>query len=317
MDSTTLGVIGAVYAAAFGAGLLRVRRNHPADTFLSLLCAIAATAIATIVAQHDGRLRAIEWQLERVELAASLLAGPLLFFYVRAVLAERGPQRVEWLQAVPAAVAIFLEPPIELVVLHQVAYTLAATWRGLHGALKPAPRLLLAFFWAVHVAQAVRFAWSDVGPLRNVVPVVASAAILLIGIALALLAMRAKPAPYRKSSLAESGATRCIERLDELMRAETAYRDTAASLASLATKLGVTPHHLSQSLNQHRGTTLTDYLAVWRVDEAKRQLLDPARDAVTIDAIAESSGFGSRSAFYTAFKRIERVTPTEMRKRRV
>jgi AraC-like DNA-binding protein len=315
MDSTTFGVIGAVYAAAFGAGLLRLRRHTTADTLLSLLCGIAATAIVTIVAQHDGRLSAIEWQLERVELAASLLAGPLLFFYVRAALLQHAPRRTEWLQAIPAALAIFIEPPIEVVVLHQVAYTLAATWRGRHG-LQPAPRLLLAFFWAVHVAQAARFVWSDVGTLQNVVPVVASAAILLIGIALALLAMRAKPAPYRKSSLAESGATRCVERLDELMRTEGAYRDTAASLATLATRLGVTTHHLSQSLNQHRGTTLTDYLAVWRVEEAKRQLLDPARDAVTIDAIAESSGFGSRSAFYNAFKRIEGVTPREMRKRR-
>ena len=323
MDSTTFGVIGAVYAAAFGAGLLRVRRNSSADSMLSFLCAIAATAIVAIVAQHDARLHAIEWQLERLELAATLLGGPLLFFYVRAALLKREPRRLEWLQAIPAAIAVFVDAPIELVVGHQFGYTIAAAVVAMGGRDAEAEpfhrnvtRGLLLFFGAVHLAQLVRFLWSDVGPLRNVVPVVASAAILLLGVALAL-ALRGTAAPrYRNSALAAPDALRCVERLDALMRTDGVYRDATLSLAALAEKLGVTAHHLSQSLNPHRGTTLVDYLAVWRVEEAKRQLLDSARDAVTIDAIAEASGFGSRSAFYSAFKRLEGVTPSELRKRR-
>lgn len=323
MDSTTFGFVGAAYAAAFGAGLLRVRRGTAADTFLAALCAIAATAIATIVAQHDARLDAVAPLLERVELTASLVAGPLLLAYFAAALLQRAPRRVDWLHAVPALASLALLPPIELVVAHQIAYTaLSAAVLFRAGKHEGSPfhaavtRGLLVFFAAVHAAQLVRFGWSDVGPLRNVVPVVASAAILLLGLALALGSRgeRRLPQRYRNSSLAEADAGRCTERLDALMRDEAAYRDPAASLAAIAGKLGVTTHHLSQSLNQHRGTTLVDYLGAWRVEEAKRQLLDPARDHVTIDAIAESAGFGSRSAFYAAFRRATGMTPSAFRK---
>ncbi len=325
MDSTTFGFVGAAYAAAFGAGLLRLRRGTTADTLLAALCAIAATAITTIVAQHDAHMSEIAPLLERVELTASLVAGPLLLAYFAAALQKRTLRRVDWLHAVPALLSLALLLPIELVVAHQIVYTTLSAvvlFRARRNEAAPfhtaVTRGLLLFFAAVHAAQMVRFGWSDVGPLRNVVPVVASAAILLLGLALAL-AHRGEqllPQRYRNSSLAEADAGRCTERLDALMRTEVVYRDPAVSLAAIAEKLGVTTHHLSQSLNQHRGTTLIDYLGSWRVEEAKRQLLDPARDNVTIDAIAESAGFGSRSAFYSAFRRVTGVTPSAFRRLR-
>lgn len=165
MDSTTFGVIGAVYAAMFGAGLLRVRRGTSADALLSALCAIAATAIVMILAQHDGRLRAIEPLLEQIEATASLLAGPLLFLYFASARAKRAPRRVDLLHAIPAAVALFFLPPIELVVAHQVAYTAASALLMIRARGNDAEpfhlavtRGLLLFFGVVHVAQMVRFA---------------------------------------------------------------------------------------------------------------------------------------------------------------
>lgn len=326
MDSTTFGVVGAVYAAVLGAGLLRVRRGTAADAMLAALCTVAAVAITTILAQHDPRMAALEPILERIELTASLLAGPLLLGYA----VRRTPRPMDALHALPALVSLAILPPIELVVAHQMTYTIAAAFATFRARGNDADtfhasvtRGLLLFFAAVHAAQLVRFGWSDVAPLRNVVPVVASAAILLLGVALA--AARARPGqppvrqrsePYRNSPLDVQDAGRTIERLDALMRDDALYRDPSLSLASLAARLGATTHHLSQSLNQHRGTTVVDYLTVWRVEEATRQLLDPARDGVTIDAIAESSGFGSRSAFYAAFRRITGRTPSELRVQR-
>jgi AraC-like DNA-binding protein len=346
MDSTTFGVIGAAYGAVLGAGLFRVRRSTPADALLAALWATVATAIAAIVAQHDSRFRSVDPFLERVDVVAALIAGPLLLLYCRAALLQRRPRRIDLLHAIPAAVSLFVALPMEIVILCQVAYTAAAATLTVRHAPaeadafhRTAARLLLASFAFIHAAQLVRLFWSQVGPLRNVVAVVASAVVLLFGLALALRggqgveqafwpALRSptprqagRPAPhrilprYRHSALAGDDAQRTVERLDELMRGESLFRDPGLSLSALAARLSVTTHHLSQSINQHRGTTLTDYLAVWRVEEAKRQLLDPARDNVTIDAIAESSGFGSRSAFYNAFRRLAGGSPTELRRR--
>ncbi len=315
MDSATFGVIGAAYGAALGAGLWRVRRNSAADAILAALCATIATAIAAIVAQHDARLRAIDPFLERVDVTAALLAGPLLLLYCRGGTALR---RRDLLHAIPAAVSLLVAVPVEPMLVHQITYTLAATFmlrRASDGDAfhRTTARLLVAAFFLIHAAQLVRMLWSDIGPLRNVVAVTGSAVVLLFGFVLAVRGARLLPR-YRNSRLAEPDAARTIERLDALMRAEALYREPSLSLVALAGKLGVTPHHLSQSLNQHRRTTLLDYLAVWRVEEAKRQLLDPAREHLTIDAIAESAGFGSRSAFYTAFRRLAGVTPSELRR---
>ncbi|MET0555873.1 MAG: helix-turn-helix domain-containing protein [Vicinamibacteria bacterium] len=45
-------------------------------------------------------------------------------------------------------------------------------------------------------------------------------------------------------------------------------------------------------------------------------MLDPSSDRYTVEGIGASAGFGSRSALYAAFRRLEGITPTEFRKRR-
>jgi AraC-like DNA-binding protein len=52
-----------------------------------------------------------------------------------------------------------------------------------------------------------------------------------------------------------------------------------------------------------------------RVEDVKVQLRDPVNDLFTIEGIGLSAGFGSRSALYSAFKRLEGITPTQFRKR--
>jgi AraC-like DNA-binding protein len=52
-----------------------------------------------------------------------------------------------------------------------------------------------------------------------------------------------------------------------------------------------------------------------RVEDVKAQLRDPVNDLFTIEGIGLSAGFGSRSALYTAFKKLEGVTPTAFRER--
>ena len=91
------------------------------------------------------------------------------------------------------------------------------------------------------------------------------------------------------------------------------YRRCDLSLVDLATELQTTTHDLSRALNQSMQTSYHDMLARHRVADAGRRLRDPENDRFTIDAIAEASGFASRSAFYGTFRRITGMTPTEFR----
>lgn len=48
-----------------------------------------------------------------------------------------------------------------------------------------------------------------------------------------------------------------------------------------------------------------------RVDHAKQLLKEGKTDDLTIQGIAQKSGFSTRSSFYNAFKTVTGITPTE------
>jgi AraC-like DNA-binding protein len=53
---------------------------------------------------------------------------------------------------------------------------------------------------------------------------------------------------------------------------------------------------------------------MYRVEEAKRMLVDPTRKHHSILAISEEIGFNSKSAFNAAFKKHTDMTPSEFRR---
>ncbi len=59
------------------------------------------------------------------------------------------------------------------------------------------------------------------------------------------------------------------------------------------------------------GTSFYDWLAAYRVEEAKRLLADPKAKLFTIEQIAEEVGYNSKSAFNKAFKKFTGKTPSE------
>ena len=77
----------------------------------------------------------------------------------------------------------------------------------------------------------------------------------------------------------------------------------------------LTPHLLSQLLNEHVGENFAQFVNRHRIEEAKAQLVDPAYQHFTIAAIAEEVGFNSTSAFNAAFKKITGATPSKYRQR--
>jgi AraC-like DNA-binding protein len=102
------------------------------------------------------------------------------------------------------------------------------------------------------------------------------------------------------------------ERLVELMEEEKIYADAEVTLALVARRLLVTPHQLSEFLNERMGVNFNAFVNMYRVDEA-RELLTADAD-LSILQIAYSVGFNSKSAFNAAFQRFAGTTPFEYRK---
>jgi len=122
---------------------------------------------------------------------------------------------------------------------------------------------------------------------------------------------------YEKSSLTSEQEGATLRRLGEVMVSEKPFLDPACSLPGLAGRLGVSPHHLSQVLNDRLGKNFFEFLAEHRVEDAKRLLADPALAHLKLEEIGERVGYASKSAFNGAFKKRTGQTPSEFRRSRV
>lgn len=120
---------------------------------------------------------------------------------------------------------------------------------------------------------------------------------------------------YEKSALSEESEELMLRKLNQLLNQEKPYLASDFSLPKLAARLQTSPHHLSQVLNDRLGQTFFDWLATYRVAEAKTLLDDPGMANLKIDEIAERVGYNSTSAFHTAFKRLTSLTPAQYRAR--
>jgi AraC-like DNA-binding protein len=76
--------------------------------------------------------------------------------------------------------------------------------------------------------------------------------------------------------------------------------------------VGSTSHQVSQVLNDNLGKSFSAYLKPFRIRHAQQAILTD--DHLTLEAIGMEAGFGSKSAFYTAFKEVAGTTPAQYRK---
>lgn len=119
---------------------------------------------------------------------------------------------------------------------------------------------------------------------------------------------------YEKSSLNSEIQDITLKKLDELMKKEKPFLAPDFSLPSLAKKLNVSSHHLSQILNEQLKQNFFEFTAQYRIQEAQNLLNNTQFKHLKMEEIAEKVGYNSKSAFNTAFKKIVGFTPSEYKK---
>jgi AraC-like DNA-binding protein len=123
-----------------------------------------------------------------------------------------------------------------------------------------------------------------------------------------------KPKKYRKSKLNDEISEEYLQKLLDHMEKEKPYLQNNLTLHRLATALGITPHQLSQILNDKLNQNFFDFINQYRIKEAQRILSHPQGQLLTILAVSEEVGFNSKTAFNTAFRKTTKMTPSEYRK---
>lgn len=103
-------------------------------------------------------------------------------------------------------------------------------------------------------------------------------------------------------------------KLNLLMKEKHLYLNHDINLASLSEEMNITPHQLSYIINNGFNQNFFQFINAYRIDKAKKLLLDISSDKFTILGIAYESGFSSKTAFNTTFKKLTNQTPSEFKK---
>lgn len=102
--------------------------------------------------------------------------------------------------------------------------------------------------------------------------------------------------------------------IQSYMIREKPFLDPQLNLQSFSEQVGLPSHKVSRLINGELGMSFTDFVHRFRIEEAKRMLLDPAHAHLTIEAIGATVGFNSRKTFYRAFKKHCGQTPTSFKR---
>ncbi|RBP47051.1 helix-turn-helix domain-containing protein [Arenicella xantha] len=100
--------------------------------------------------------------------------------------------------------------------------------------------------------------------------------------------------------------------VQDRVQQQALYRNSELTLAALAEQVGVSVHHLSETLNQYGGKNFNRFINEYRVAEVCQQL-DQNSESKLID-LALDAGFASKSSFNAIFKKITGLTPSAYRR---
>lgn len=122
-------------------------------------------------------------------------------------------------------------------------------------------------------------------------------------------------AKYQSSSLDDYAKQQLLNRINQVMDNVEEISVTDFSVSRLAKLVDSNSKYVSQVINEAYGKSFTTLLGEVRVRQACLRLCDTeAYGNLTIEAIAMSLGFKSRSNFVTVFKRVTGLTPSDYKK---
>lgn len=131
----------------------------------------------------------------------------------------------------------------------------------------------------------------------------------------ALLHRDATETKYKQSRLDDEDKNLLLERITDVLEHNAEIYDSAFCLNRMAELIGASYKDVSQVVNERYGGNFNTMLNEYRIKEACQRLGDAQHYGhLTIEAIALSVGFKSRTGFAALFKRFTGMTPSVYQK---
>lgn len=127
--------------------------------------------------------------------------------------------------------------------------------------------------------------------------------------------MKPESAPDNKSPtyFSEVELEKWKEKVESFMEETKPYLNPELRLADLAEDLKLKPYKVSEILNRGFGESFYNFINRYRIREAKTRLKNPKMEHLSILAIANDSGFNTKSVFNEVFRKYTGQTPSQLR----
>ncbi|MGB5497578.1 MAG: helix-turn-helix transcriptional regulator [Maribacter sp.] len=129
-------------------------------------------------------------------------------------------------------------------------------------------------------------------------------------------ALQNKPiADTKLNSMMPEGLEGLMKKIDDHMTCNESFTNPDLTIADLANDLKLHPKPVSVAINTHSQQNFNSYVNQLRINKAKMLLKDQSLSHFSIEGIGEEVGFHSKSAFYSAFKKVTETTPAKYKER--
>jgi adenylate cyclase len=116
---------------------------------------------------------------------------------------------------------------------------------------------------------------------------------------------------YKRSSLKQTAAEKYYTQLETYMSDEKPFLQANLTLRQLAEMINIHPNSLSELLNEKVGKNFSEYINHYRVETFKEIATTPKNAHLSLLGLAYESGFNSKTAFNSFFKKETGMTPNQ------
>lgn len=145
------------------------------------------------------------------------------------------------------------------------------------------------------------------------------AMVMLVAVVAVVVLKRRKPQsqfePEEQPEAATKGNEQLMQRICDLMDGQQLYLQQGLKVSDIASALDTNIRYISDCIRAERGCSLMQFVNEYRVEHAKRLLLD--HQEMKISSVAIESGFTNDKAMTRYFKEQTGMTPTEWKERNV
>ena len=115
----------------------------------------------------------------------------------------------------------------------------------------------------------------------------------------------------KKKLLTDDKFIEIKHKLIQIIEIDKVFLNAETNLIFLSNLMGVSTHILSFVINQGFGENFNQFINRYRIEEAKKMILDPKMNHLSISGIGFEVGFNSKSVFNSTFKNLVGCPPLQ------